>query len=133
MAPDGRCKFGDASGDGYVRSEGVGLVVLKPLDSALAANDRIYAVIRGSAVNNDGGTSGSMGTPSRSGQEELLRAAYDDAAVSPATGGLRRGPWHRDTGGRPGRTGGARRRPRRGSGAGKPRLCRFGQDQYRPY
>jgi phthiocerol/phenolphthiocerol synthesis type-I polyketide synthase B len=84
MAPDGRCKFGDASGDGYVRSEGVGLLVLKPLDNALAANDRIYAVIRGSAVNNDGGSSGSMGTPSRSGQEELLRAAYDDAAVSPA-------------------------------------------------
>jgi phthiocerol/phenolphthiocerol synthesis type-I polyketide synthase B len=83
MAPDGRCKFGDASGDGYVRSEGAGLLVLKPLDSALAANDRIYALIRGGAINNDGGTSGSMGTPSRSGQEELLRAAYADAAVSP--------------------------------------------------
>jgi phthiocerol/phenolphthiocerol synthesis type-I polyketide synthase B len=83
MAPDGRCKFGDASGDGYVRSEGAGLVVLKPLDSALAAKDRIYAVIRGSAINNDGRGSGSMGTPSRSGQEELLRAAYVDAGVSP--------------------------------------------------
>ncbi len=83
MAPDGRCKFGDASGDGYVRSEGAGLLVLKPLHSALAAHDRIYALIRGSAINNDGGTSGSMGTPSRSGQEELLRAAYADAAVSP--------------------------------------------------
>ena len=84
MALDGRCKFGDASGDGYVRSEGAGLLVLKPLDSALAAHDRIYALIRGSAVNNDGGTSGSMGTPSRSGQEELLRTAYANAAVSPA-------------------------------------------------
>ncbi len=83
MAPDGRCKFGDASGDGYVRSEGAGLLVLKPLDSALAASDRIYAVIRGSAINNDGRGSGSMGTPSRSGQEELLRAAYLDADVSP--------------------------------------------------
>ncbi len=83
MAPDGRCKFGDASGDGYVRSEGVGLVVLKSLDSALAANDRIYAVIRGSAINNDGRTGGSMGTPSRIGQEELLRAAYADAGLSP--------------------------------------------------
>jgi phthiocerol/phenolphthiocerol synthesis type-I polyketide synthase B len=83
MAPDGRCKFGDASADGYVRSEGAGLLVLKPLDSALTANQRIYAVIRGSAINNDGHSSGSMGTPSRSGQEELLRAAYDDAGVSP--------------------------------------------------
>jgi phthiocerol/phenolphthiocerol synthesis type-I polyketide synthase B len=84
MAPDGRCKFGDASGDGYVRSEGAGIVVLKPLRNARRDGDRIYALIRGSAVNNDGGFSGSMGTPSRSGQEELLRAAYDDAAVSPA-------------------------------------------------
>jgi acyl transferase domain-containing protein/acyl carrier protein len=84
MAPDGRCKFGDARGDGYVRSEGAGLVVLKRLDRALADGDRIYAVIRGSAVNNDGSSSGSMGTPSRIGQEELLRNAYADAGCSPA-------------------------------------------------
>jgi acyl transferase domain-containing protein len=83
MAADGRCKFGDASGDGYVRSEGVGLVVLKPLRDAMDDGDRIYAVIRGSAINNDGGSSGSMGTPSQVGQEELLRAAYHDAGVSP--------------------------------------------------
>ena len=81
MADDGRCKFGDASGDGYVRSEGVGLVVLKPLDRALADGDRIYAVIRGSAVNNDGQSSGSLGRPSRAGQEEVLRAAYRDARL----------------------------------------------------
>ena len=83
MAADGRCKFGDANGDGYVRSEGVGIVVLKPLRDAVDDGDRIYAVIRGSAINNDGRSSGSMGTPSRSGQEELLRAAYADAGVSP--------------------------------------------------
>ncbi len=83
MAPDGRCKFGDASGDGYVRSEGAGIVVLKRLDRALADGDRIYAVIRGSASNNDGRSSGSMGTPSRVGQEALLRAAYRDAQLSP--------------------------------------------------
>jgi acyl transferase domain-containing protein/acyl carrier protein len=82
MAPDGRCKFGDAQGNGYVRSEGAGLVVLKPLDRALANGDRIYGVIRGSAVNNDGASSGSMGTPSRIGQEELLRNAYRDAGCS---------------------------------------------------
>jgi phthiocerol/phenolphthiocerol synthesis type-I polyketide synthase B len=84
MAPDGRCKFGDASGDGYVRSEGVGMVVLKRLDQALADGDRVYAVIRGSAVNNDGYSSGSMGRPSRIGQEELLRTAYADADVAPS-------------------------------------------------
>jgi phthiocerol/phenolphthiocerol synthesis type-I polyketide synthase B len=87
MAPDGRCKFGDAAGDGYVRSEGAGLVVLKLLDQAVRDGDRIYAVIRGSAVNNDGRSSGSMGTPSRLGQEELLRTAYSDAQVSPGAVG----------------------------------------------
>jgi phthiocerol/phenolphthiocerol synthesis type-I polyketide synthase B len=87
MAPDGRCKFGDASGDGYVRSEGAGIVVLKALPQALADGDRIYAVIRGSAVNNDGHSSGSMSTPSRIGQEELLRQAYRDASVDPGVVG----------------------------------------------
>lgn len=87
MAADGHCKFGDAKGDGYVRSEGVGVVVLKPLDRALADGDRVYAVIRGSAVNNDGDSSGSMGTPSRTGQEELLRTALQDAQVAPASVG----------------------------------------------
>jgi len=84
MAADGHCKFGDASGDGYVRSEGAGIVVLKRLDEALADGDRIYAVIRGSAVNNDGTSSGVLGRPSRIGHEEVLRAAYDDAGIAPA-------------------------------------------------
>ncbi|SHN35306.1 type I polyketide synthase [Rhizobacter sp. OV335] len=84
MAPDGRCKFGDARGDGYVRSEGAGLVVLKTLAQAQADGDRIYALIRGSAVNNDGRSSGSMGTPSRSGQQALLRSAYRDAGRAAA-------------------------------------------------
>jgi phthiocerol/phenolphthiocerol synthesis type-I polyketide synthase B len=84
MAADGRCKFGDASGDGYVRSEGAGLVVLKGLARAIADGDRIYAVVRGSAVNNDGRSSGVLGRPSQVGHEEMLRAAYSDAGVSPA-------------------------------------------------
>ena len=87
MAPDGRCKFGDASGNGYVRSEGVGVVVLKSLEKAQRDGDHVYAVIRGSAVNNDGRSSGSMGRPSRIGQIELLRQAYDDADVAPAAVG----------------------------------------------
>ena len=65
LARDGQCKFGDASGDGYVRSEGVAVVVLKSLARATADGDRIYAIIRGSAVGNDGSSSGSMGTPSQ--------------------------------------------------------------------
>ena len=46
LAPDGRCKFGDSRADGFVRSEGAGMVVLKPLSSALADGDDVYAVIR---------------------------------------------------------------------------------------
>ncbi|MCC6172910.1 MAG: SDR family NAD(P)-dependent oxidoreductase [Gammaproteobacteria bacterium] len=88
MAPDGRCKFGDARGDGYVRSEGAAVILLKALDRAVADGDRIYAVIRGSAVNNDGRSSGSMGTPSRVGQDELLARACGDAGVEPASIGL---------------------------------------------
>jgi acyl transferase domain-containing protein len=83
MAPDGRCKFGDTQADGYVRSEGAAMVVLKPLAQAIADRDPIYAVIRGSAVRNDGKSSGSLGTPSRAGQEALLRRAYRNAGISP--------------------------------------------------
>ncbi len=83
MAADGRCKFGDARADGYVRSEGAGVIVLKRLDDALRDRDRIHAVIRGTAVNNDGRSSGSMGTPSLKGQQDLLRRALVDAAVAP--------------------------------------------------
>ncbi|MEZ5320109.1 MAG: polyketide synthase, partial [Vicinamibacterales bacterium] len=82
MAPDGRCKFGDARADGYVRSDGAGVVVLKTLSRARADGDRIHAVIHGGAVNNDGDT-GFLATPSRAGQETLLRRAYADAGVSP--------------------------------------------------
>ena len=85
MAPDGRCKFGDASANGYVRSEGAGMVVLKPHLAALRDGDPIYALIQGSAVNNDGRSSGYMATPARIGQEELLRRAYKDAGVSPGS------------------------------------------------
>jgi myxalamid-type polyketide synthase MxaE and MxaD len=83
MAPDGRCKFGDARANGYVRSEGAGIVVLKRLSDAIADGDHIYAVIRGSAVNNDGRSSGFLATPAQHGQEQLLRHAYRDAGVSP--------------------------------------------------
>jgi phthiocerol/phenolphthiocerol synthesis type-I polyketide synthase C len=85
LAPDGRCKFGDARGDGYVRSEGAGMVLLKPLSRARADGDRIYAVIRGSAVNNDGRRGDSLVKPAQVGQEELLRLAYRDAGIPAGT------------------------------------------------
>src|SRR5581483_217351 len=82
MAPDGHCKTFDACADGYVRSEGAGIVVLKPLSQALSDGDPIYAVIRGSAVNNDGHSDLFM-TPSVQGQRAVLRQAYQDAGMSP--------------------------------------------------
>ena len=82
MAPDGRCKAFDASANGYVRSEGVGLVVLKPLSRAVADGDPIYAVILGSAVNQDGRSNGLM-APNPLAQEAVLRQAYANASISP--------------------------------------------------
>ena len=82
MAPDGRCKAFDARANGYVRSEGAGIVVLKPLSKALADGDPIYAVIRGSAVNQDGRSNGLM-APNPLAQEAVLREAYRHAGVSP--------------------------------------------------
>ncbi len=87
MAPDGRCKFGAAAADGYVRSDGAAMVVLKRLSTAVADGDRIHAVIRGTAVTNDGRSSGFLATPGRAGQEEMLRRAYADAGVDPRTVG----------------------------------------------
>jgi acyl transferase domain-containing protein len=84
LAPDGRCKFGSADADGFVRSEGVAVVVLKPLAQAEADGDAIHAVIYGSAMGNDGQSEEYLMTPSQLGQEETLRAAYADAGVSPS-------------------------------------------------
>jgi acyl transferase domain-containing protein/acyl carrier protein len=83
MAPDGRCKTFDARANGYVRGEGAGVVVLKPLAQALADGDPIYAVIRGSAVNQDGRSNGLM-APNPHAQEAVLRAAYANAGVAAA-------------------------------------------------
>jgi len=82
MAPDGRCKAFDARADGYVRGEGCGVVVLKRLADAQAAGDRVYAVVRATAVNQDGRSNG-LTAPNPAAQEELLRRAYADAGVSP--------------------------------------------------
>ena len=85
MTPEGRCKFGDASANGFVRSDGAVMLALKRLSSAQADGDHVYAVIRGSAVTNDGRSSGFLATPGQAGQEEMLRRAYADAGVDPRT------------------------------------------------
>lgn len=82
IAVGGRCRAFDQAADGYVRSEGAGVVVLKPLSRALADGDRVYAVIRATAVNQDGRTNGLV-APSRRAQEEVLRAAWRRAGVPP--------------------------------------------------
>jgi acyl transferase domain-containing protein len=84
LAHDGRSKFADASADGYTPSDAVGVLVLKPLADAVADGDRIRAVIRGSAVGNDGRTSDTVLNPSLQGQVDVLRWAYEDAGVDPA-------------------------------------------------
>ncbi|MFE4689676.1 type I polyketide synthase [Streptomyces sp. NPDC056749] len=84
LADDGRCKFGSRTADGFVRSDGVGALLLKPLDRAVIDGDRIRAVIRGTAVGNDGRTSGYLATPAYEGQREVLERAYLTAGVNPA-------------------------------------------------
>jgi mycoketide-CoA synthase len=83
MAPDGRCKTFDDAADGYVRGEGCGIVVLKRLADALAQGDRIYGVIKGSAVNHDGLSNG-ITAPNRLAQEDLIRRTLKRASVAPA-------------------------------------------------
>ncbi|MDN3271696.1 acyltransferase domain-containing protein, partial [Streptomyces sp. MA15] len=83
LSPDGRCHTFDARANGYVRGEGGGVLVLKPLRRALADGDRVHCVIKGGAVNNDGGGP-SLTTPDRAAQEAVLREAYDHAGVPAA-------------------------------------------------
>ncbi|MBF2084367.1 type I polyketide synthase [Thermoleptolyngbya sp. C42_A2020_037] len=82
MSTSGRCRSFDARADGYVRSEGAGMVLLKPLTQAQADGDPIYAVIRGTAANQDGFSNG-MAAPNVDAQERVLRAAYRRAGISP--------------------------------------------------
>ncbi|MGW4114470.1 type I polyketide synthase [Actinosynnema sp. NPDC004786] len=84
LSPDGRSHTFDARANGYVRGEGGGVVVLKPLADAERDGDRVHAVLLGSAVNNDGGGT-TLTAPSRASQERVLREAYARAGVDPAS------------------------------------------------
>ncbi|WP_433201247.1 type I polyketide synthase [Nocardia sp. CA-107356] len=82
LSVDGRCKSFDASADGYGRGEGAGAVILKPLDAAVRDGDRIYAVVRGSGVNQDGRTL-AVPVPNPVAQEELARRVHTKAGIAP--------------------------------------------------
>jgi len=83
FSPDGHCRAFDAEAKGIVPGEGVGVVVLKRLDKALRDRDSIYAVVKGSAVNNDGRRKVGFTAPSIEGQVEVIRAARQMAQVEP--------------------------------------------------
>ncbi|UQA57021.1 type I polyketide synthase [Polyangium aurulentum] len=83
LSPEGRCKTFDSSADGYARAEGCGVIVLKRLSRALEDGDPIRALIRGSAVNHDGRSSG-LTVPNGLAQQALIREALERAGVSPA-------------------------------------------------
>ncbi|MGD8931608.1 MAG: polyketide synthase, partial [Chromatiales bacterium] len=83
LAADGRCKAFDASANGFVRSEGCGVVVLKRLSDAQRDRDRVLAVILGSAVNQDGASSG-FTVPNGQSQQALMRCALNNARLQPA-------------------------------------------------
>lgn len=80
LSPEGRCKTFDAAANGFVRSEGVGTVVLKRVSQALTDGDRIYALLRGSATNQDGRTNG-LTAPNPAAQEAVVKAAYEQAGI----------------------------------------------------
>lgn len=82
LSPRGRCRTFDASADGYVRGEGCGALVLKRLEDARRDGDTIHAVLRGSAINQDGKSNG-LTAPNGRAQRSVIAAALTDAAVSP--------------------------------------------------
>jgi polyketide synthase 13 len=82
LAPDGRIKSFSSDADGYARSEGAGMLVLKRLDDARRDGDEILAVIAGSAINHDGRSNGML-APNPDAQADVLRRAYRDAGINP--------------------------------------------------
>lgn len=83
LSPDAECRAFSDDANGYVRSEGAAIALLKPLHRAISDGDRIYSLIRSTWINQDGHTSG-MTVPSQSAQEELIRSAFHSAGIDPA-------------------------------------------------
>ncbi len=87
VSPEGRCRAFDADANGMVPGDGVGAVVLRRLDDALDEGDRVLAVLRGTAVNNDGTAKAGYTAPSVRGQARVIRAAHAAGGTDPATVG----------------------------------------------
>lgn len=85
LSPDGHCRAFDAKAKGTIFGSGVGIVVLKRLKDALADGDRIHAIIKGSAINNDGSLKAGFTTPSVEGQTEVIAEAIAAAGVEADT------------------------------------------------
>ncbi|WP_340201867.1 SDR family NAD(P)-dependent oxidoreductase [Ascidiimonas sp. W6] len=84
LSQDGRCKTFDESANGYVRGEGIGAVLLKPLHKAIADRDNIQGIIRGSSVNH-GGKVNTMTSPNPNAQSELIKMAFKEGNIDPST------------------------------------------------
>ncbi len=82
LSPDGKCKSFDAEANGYVRSEGAGVILLKPLSAAIRDKDKVHALIRGTAINSDGRSQG-LAAPSQRSQMACVREAYTKAGINP--------------------------------------------------
>ncbi|MBV9790075.1 MAG: SDR family oxidoreductase [Chloroflexi bacterium] len=85
VSPDGTCRTFDASGEGAIFGDGVAIVALKRLDDALADGDTIHAIIKGSAINNDGGRKVGYTAPSVTGQAEVVTTALERSGIDPTT------------------------------------------------
>ncbi len=81
LSPDGHCRPFDAAADGTLFSDGAGLVVLKRLNDAVRDGDRVYAVIQGLGINNDGGKKASFSAPSMQGQAAAVQMAHENSGV----------------------------------------------------
>ncbi|KAK7956628.1 uncharacterized protein PG986_005850 [Apiospora aurea] len=84
LSPEGKSKMWDANADGFARGEGIGVLILKPLNAALRDGDTIRSVVLATAANEDGWTPG-ISLPNSEAQQELIRSAYAQAGVDPAT------------------------------------------------
>ncbi|MBN2533889.1 MAG: SDR family NAD(P)-dependent oxidoreductase [Spirochaetales bacterium] len=84
ISPDGRCRTFDKGANGYVKGEGIGAFLLKPLQQAIDDHDTIYAVVKGTAVNH-GGTAHSLTAPNSEAQAALIVNACEDGNIDPET------------------------------------------------
>ena len=130
LSPDGQCKTFDASANGYVRGEGCGVVVLKRLSEAEADGDHIWAVIRGSAVNN-GGTSVGLTVPHTPALVQVMETALSDAGVLPTEVDYLEAHGTGTAVGDPIELDALASVYGTGRGAGQPPPDRFGEDQHR--